>query len=246
MGKVIYKPAGKAGEYSEWAANFYNGCSHACTYCYNNSGLASGTLGGTNVRLKKSLGNERSAYDIFRKELIACKNEIINDDAALHFNFVSDPCLQETIDLNWRCIDYSITNGVPVQILTKRADWIEHPVVQKAFGNPELLRVGFSLTGCDNLEPGASTNGERIEAMKVLHGMGITTWASIEPIIDPNLSFQMISRTAGFCDHYKIGVLSGKKDYTPQQIRCFVAEVNALNLRNVYWKKSLLEFIQKT
>ncbi|KAA6320448.1 hypothetical protein EZS27_029784 [termite gut metagenome] len=33
-GKAIYNPSGKAGEYSYWACNFYNGCSNGCTYCY--------------------------------------------------------------------------------------------------------------------------------------------------------------------------------------------------------------------
>jgi len=27
MGKIIYQPKGAAAEYSEWAANLYNGCS---------------------------------------------------------------------------------------------------------------------------------------------------------------------------------------------------------------------------
>lgn len=244
-GKAIYKPSGKAGEYSPWAANFYKGCPHACKYCYNNKGLTSATLGGTNVRLKTSLVNEQTAFGIFCKELDKCRGSIIRD-GGLHFNFVSDPCLPETIDLNWRCIDYAIANNVTCQVLTKRADWLGHPAVQNALAHPDLLRVGFSLTGCDDYEPGASSNGERIEAMKSLHCMGITTWASIEPIIDPKQSFQMITRTVGFCDHYKIGILSGRKDYSPQQIRSFVAEVSALNLDNVYWKKSLLEFISKT
>ena len=31
---IIYKPKGKAREYSPLAANFYNGCDHGCIYCY--------------------------------------------------------------------------------------------------------------------------------------------------------------------------------------------------------------------
>ncbi len=54
-GKAIYKPNGKAGEFSAWAANFYNGCGHACSYCYNSRGLTSGTLGGTNPLLTVSI-----------------------------------------------------------------------------------------------------------------------------------------------------------------------------------------------
>ena len=84
------------------------------------------------------------------------------------------------------------------------------------------------------MEPGASTNLGRIRAMKELHSAGISTWASIEPVIDPDLSFEMIREMAGFCDHYKIGILSGKKSYTPQQIRDFVAQVQSLGHTSIY------------
>lgn len=163
----------------------------------------------------------------------------------LHFNFVSDPCLPETIDLNWMCIRYAHSQDVPTQVLTKRSDWLAHPIVQKALSHKHLIRVGFSLTGCDELEPGASPNTERIRAMKILHDAGIQTWASIEPIIDPQRSLSMVEQTVNCCDHYKIGVLSGKKNYTPDQIRQFVSMVNALNPHSVYWKKSIINFINK-
>jgi len=240
-GNCIYMPNGKAREYSTWACNLYNGCINVCAYCYNDNSIMKSVLGGNNVRLKKSLVNEATAYDIFCKELEKYREAIIAA-GALHFNFVSDPCIPETITLNWKCIDYAISQGVPCQVLTKRADWLDHPSVQNALSHPELLRVGFSLTGCDELEPGASPNLERIQAMHVLHGAGIPTWASIEPIINVQSSLAMIKQSIDCCDHYKIGILSGKKCYTPKQIRKFIHEVNALNPRSVYWKQSLLEF----
>ena len=242
--KIIYRPAGKAGEYSPWAANFYNGCIHNCEYCYCNNGLLAGTLGGTNVRLKKTLVNEPNAFAIFCKELDKYKDYIIKD-GALHFNFVSDPCLPQTIDLNWKCIEYALLQGVPVQVLTKRADWLDHPAVQDALSNPDLLKVGFTLTGCDDIEPGASPNLDRIKAMQMLHDAGVFTWASCEPIIEPKRTLKMIQKSLDCCDHYKIGILSGKKSYSPQDIRDFVTAVKALNPKDVAWKNSLLEFVRK-
>ena len=100
-----------------------------------------------------------------------------------------------------------------------------------------------SQSGCDDLEPGAGTNDERVKAMSFLHGIGVKTWASIEPIIDPQNSLDMIAKTIGCCDHFKIGILSGQKNYTPDQIRNFKAAVDVLNLKSVYWKESLLEYI---
>lgn len=240
-GNCIYMPNGKAREYSTWACNLYNGCINVCAYCYNDNSIMKSVLGGNNVRLKKSLVNEATAYDIFCKELEKYREAIIAA-GALHFNFVSDPCIPETITLNWKCIDHAISQGVPCQVLTKRADFLDHPSVQNALSHPELLRVGFSLTGCDELEPGASPNLERIQAMRALHGAGIPTWASIEPIIDPQKSLDVVALTINCCDNYKIGILSGKKGYGPDQIRKFIHEVNALNPRSVYWKQSLLEF----
>jgi DNA repair photolyase len=32
--KIIYAPAGQAGEYSPLATNPYRGCGHKCRYCY--------------------------------------------------------------------------------------------------------------------------------------------------------------------------------------------------------------------
>ena len=46
-------------------------------------------------------------------------------------------------------------------------------------------------------------------------------------------------------NHYKIGILSGKKSYSPQDIRDFVTAVNALNPKDVAWKKSLLDYVYK-
>ena len=242
MHKAIYITRGKALEYSKFACNLYLACPGGCVYCYNFKGRAKSTLGGLHVRLKKSLIDEDTAYEIFCKELDKYREAIIAD-GALHFNFVSDPCLPETIVLNWKCIDYAISQGVQCQVLTKRSDWLYHPSPQNALSHPELLRVGFSLTGCDELEPGASPNEDRISAMRELHQAGVPTWVSLEPIISPHKSLLMIEHSLDCCDHYKIGILSGKKSYTPDMIREFVNEVNALNLSSVYFKKSLLAFI---
>ncbi|MGN1216872.1 MAG: hypothetical protein ACI4TD_02735 [Phocaeicola sp.] len=242
--KSIYQPKGKANDYSPWACNLNNDCPHNRVYCYNDHSIMSVNVGGTTVRLKNQLVDETTAYKIFQSELLKYKEQI-KADGALHFNFVSDPCLPETIVLNAMCIDYAISQGVPYQNLTKRADWSNHPSVQNVLPCKDMINVGFSLTGCDDMEPGASTNEQRIWALQVLHDAGVPTWASIEPIIDPHKSYYVIARSQYCCDHYKIGVLSGKKSYTPQQIRDFIMAVNALGLKSVYWKMSLIEFIKK-
>jgi len=77
----------------------------------------------------------------------------------------------------------------------------------------KFLAIGFTLTGCDDWEPKASPNMERVRMMKMLHEKGFKTFASIEPIIDWKKSYQMIVDTVGYCDLYLIGCMSHYKDF---------------------------------
>ncbi len=210
-GKAIYNPSGKAGEYSYWACNFYVGCSNGCEYCYCKKGLLKKTMGGDKPKLKACFKNEEHAIEVFEKELKA--NLPALQEHGLFFSFTTDPFLQETIELTTHAIRMCLYYNVGVKVLTKRADFFK--IIEQKLGgvnwDSDLIAFGFTLTGHDELEPGASTNAERIEAMRKLHGAGFKTWASIEPIVDIGNSFEMIFDTAGYCDLYKVGLMSGKK-----------------------------------
>jgi DNA repair photolyase len=104
------------------------------------------------------------------------------------------------------------------------------------------IAFGFTLTGHNELELNASTNQERIEAIKKLHNAGFKTFASIEPIIDLKSSMDMIKQTIGYCDEYKIGLLSGDKTIKKDELQKFFDEVNLLATTHnfkVYWKDSI-------
>ena len=217
-GKAIYQPAGKAAEYAEWACNFYVGCSNGCTYCYCKKGRGAKILGGDKPTLKKCfLGSEEYALFCFESELN--KNLAELQEKGLFFSFTTDPLLKQTEGLTWSAVAFCNDNNIPVKILTKRADWVDGYVDfinnsnsdNEALEWRKLIAFGFTLTGHDELEPGASTNQERIEAMKKLHDAGFKTFASIEPIVDLGSSYKMIQQTIGFCDLYKVGIESGKK-----------------------------------
>ena len=83
------------------------------------------------MSLKKSLVDTGTAFGIFKAELTRWRTYIIRD-GGLHFNFVSDPCLLETIELNFRCVEEAQSQGVLCKVLTKRSDWLDHRAVQKA------------------------------------------------------------------------------------------------------------------
>lgn len=205
-GKAIYNPLGKAGEYSEWACNFYTGCSNNCEYCYCKKGYM-GRIWSETPKLKKCFTNEDHALEVFKKEMMQNLDRL--QKSGLFFTFTSDPMLPETKELTWAAIAEAIMNNVPVQVLTKRADFID----DRAFTSKasKMIAFGFTLTGHDELEPGASTNKERMIALIELHNRGFRTFASIEPVVDFVSAFSMINITYHACDLYKIGLMSGKK-----------------------------------
>jgi DNA repair photolyase len=219
-GKAIYNPSGKAGEYSFWACNFHVGCSNDCDYCYCKKGVLGSVMGGNVATLKKCFKDEADALRVFEKELK--KNLDSLREHGLFFTFTSDPFLPETIGLTLAAVEICVQNSVPVKLLTKRADFYEQFFTRLTRNNGILETVifleyqryvafGFTLTGHDEIEPGASPNADRIKVMRVLHEHGFKTFASIEPIVDFNSSLAMIKQTAGACDLYKIGLMANKK-----------------------------------
>lgn len=251
--KALYTPKGAAREYAAIGCNFYTGCPHGCTYCYLKRGAPSKVLGGTEVRLKKCFRDYSHALHTFEQEvadnLQRCRHY------GIFFSFTTDPLIKETGELTIDAVQYCARVGVPVWLLTKNAAFLDDDSdfttrkikYLQCDCFPRTLRcihIGFTLTGHDEMEPNASTNAERIEAMRKLHDMGFSTWASIEPVIDWESSFRMIKESIEFCDHYKIGLLSGVKksyynreeaDKAMQDIVYFITEHDS----TLFIKKSL-------
>lgn len=237
-GKAIYTPSGKAGEYSYWAVNFYNGCSANCDYCYCKKGIMS-SLWSTTPKLKKGLTDlnyplrTEKAMEIFKKEV---RNNVHNlREHGLFFNFTSDPFLKETIDLNYDAMQFCNGMGIPVKALTKQTWWIDK------YDIPDNVTIGFTLTGEDDFEKGAPGNLERIDAMEELRGEGYKIWASIEPVINLDSAYNMILRSCYFAHHFKIGPLSGKK-FELSVVNDFIHSVNGFAHNcSIYWKEGFIE-----
>jgi len=206
-------------------------------------------MGGEVPTLKKCFKDEEDALRIFQNEIFL--NLIELRKHGLFFTFTSDPFLPETIDLTIKAIDICIQNSIPVKVLTKRADFYEKFFKRLLSGSPiketilyeqnkSYVAFGFSLTGHDELEPGASTNTERIKAMKILHEGGFKTFASIEPVIDFSISYEIMKETRGFCDLYKVGLESGKQ-YKRLDVKYFVKMLTENIEYPIYFKDSLLK-----
>jgi DNA repair photolyase len=122
------------------------------------------------------------------------------------------------------------------------------------------VSFGWTLTGHDKLEPNASTNAERLTTMKRMSDSGFKTWASIEPVIDFDASYQMITAAvAGGCKHFKIGLLTNNthvvrkpfsfgehhfEAYRRDEAMQFVGYVMEITQgrATVYWKQSFADF----
>lgn len=263
-GKALYNPQGRSGEYSQWAVNFYNGCTGSCEYCYNRRFPI---LSAPRPTLKACFNDERNAFDIATKEIYRNRKDIIRE-GGFFLSFVSDPCLPETIGLTLSLITWAgnlcqyaeskaheedYAGPIPVSVLTKRADWVLGGNVVDSLEScldkesKRYVAFGFTLTGHDEMEPGCSSNADRIKAMKVLHDFGYITWASIEPIIDFRSSLEMIRACAPFCDHFKVGIRTDKKfTCTEEEIVNFVNGIRETVNRTgstVYFKQSFRNLV---
>lgn len=231
-GKAIYTPSGKAGEYSYWAVNFYNGCSANCDYCYCKKGVMA-HLWSTTPTLKKSLIDEIKAQEIFCRE---AKNNLSSlRQNGLFFNFTSDPFLRETIDLNINAMNICNQLEIPVKALTKQTWWIDKYIL------PNNVTIGYTLTGMDDMEKGAASTEDRIKALSYFNISGYKTWASIEPVINIRSSLKMVLDSLDCVDHYKIGPLSGKA-FNRNELMDMIKVVNIMTkYSTIYWKDEYLK-----
>ena len=254
-GKVIYTPKGAALEYGRVGANFYTGCPHNCEYCYLKRGIIGKALGGTEVNLKKTLKDPDTAFVIFEREVARHIDECRKH--GIFFSFTCDPLIMETRCLTLRAIYHCVENGIPVWLLTKDAtfsydpDWMSAVCEEFTPEQKAMTHFGFTLTGRDDMEPGASTNDGRILAMSRVKQAGFKTWASIEPVIDWDSADKVVIGSLDYCDHYKIGLRSGvKRDYyNPQESteRIFrLVYTITSNDRTVYLKESVRRMLRET
>ena len=202
MSKVIYEPKGKAREYGELAVNLYNGCSHGCKYCYV-------------PLITKRDRLEFSKYVKERKNIL----ESIREEAPLYkgrevfMSFTSDPyqAIDKELEFTREAIKVLNRKGVAVCVLTKagKASERDFDLLAKRKKN----RYGATLTFLDEerslrVEPKAATPKERLSALRKAHKLGIPTWVSLEPVLDPQETLNIIKKTHKFVDMFKVGKLN--------------------------------------
>jgi len=81
--------------------------------------------------------------------------------------------------------------------------------------DPKLDCFGSTITTFDDAElaewePKAPRPQDRLAALKEFHDAGIYTWVSMEPVISPATSLQVVALTLQSVDHYKTGLMNAR------------------------------------
>lgn len=200
---IIYEPRGRAREYSPLALNLYDGCDHGCRYCY--------------VPAMRRMTREK--FHANPKPRVVSRDQLVREAGSLRWtnrqvlmSFTSDPyCIAELSYGRTRdALNILLANKVPVAILTKAGATtvLRDMDVITRFGRS--LKLGTTLTFTDDRdsrswEPYAATPDDRLAMLREAYEIGVPTWVSIEPVIDPGQSLDLISASLGFVGEYRIG-----------------------------------------
>jgi DNA repair photolyase len=195
----IYGPKGKAGEYGELALNIYKGCSHGCKYCY-----VSPILYQSPEQFHANPQARTLDYRTLNKELESFRGK------SVFLCFTCDPYqpIDSDLEITREIIQRFRLFQISPNILTKGG--LRSTRDFDLLARDPGAKYGATLTFLnpeDSLkwEPGAALPQERMDALKQAHDLGIKTWASLEPVIDPAQSLQIIQKTKNFVDEYKVG-----------------------------------------
>lgn len=210
---VIYKPRGRALEYAPFACNLYMGCTHGCTYCY-----APGCVRRTSDEWHTGAEARNNILDAFKRDAEwLSKNLPDNDNRRVLFCFLSDPYqpLESKLHITRKCIAIAKNFGIKVDILTKGT----FARVSKDFQlmREAGVRLGVTLSFVTDKrrqkwEPNASSVADRLKILKDAHELGIFTWVSMEPVIDPKEAMLVVDKAHEFVNYWKIGKLNYNKE----------------------------------
>ena len=203
--RIIYEPRGRAEEYALLAASGFGNCGSGCHYCFNYEALCR-----TYEEFRKPYVRKGVLTD-FRKD---CEElAATGEQREILLSFTTDPYneLEDQYQITRAMIQILIENGLHFTILTKgKRPLRDIDLLQE---EPNLCRFGTTLTLIDEMvrelwEPGATPGKFRVECLQYAATHGIRTWASIEPVIYPNQSLELMRLAAPYCQEFRIGKLN--------------------------------------
>lgn len=232
---VIYEPRGKALEYSGLALNLYTGCRHGCTYCYCPSIMRK--------PLDAWASNPHPRKDIL-KQLKREAEKMAGDPREVLLCFMCDPYQSdEAATLTRKALLILEQHQMRVQVLTKAGHRAtkDFDILTRngwRFGSTIMCK---SEATRKTWEPGAPSIQSRYDAVKQAHNLGIKTWVSVEPVVDPVEALAVIGDLLPVVDHWKIGKLNHNREVEASvDWAKFLADVEqALDGKSYYIKKDL-------
>lgn len=241
--KVIYEPKGGAKEYAELACNLYMGCVHGCRYCY-----APSCMRKSDSEWHGAVTPRKDIIKLLTEDARHMREE--NDTRPILFSFVSDPYqpIEADLQITRQALQIAKLYHLNTKVLTKgRAELIRRDLELMKQAKTQL---GVTLCFTDDKmrqewEPDASPVSDRLAILKEAHGLGIYTWVSLEPVINPRQALAVIKKAAPFVDLWKVGKLNHMKSVESLvDWKKFATDVEAL-LKKIsatyYIKNSLRE-----
>ncbi len=204
--KIIYQPAGQAGEYAPFATNPYRGCGHQCVYCY-----VPGVIRMTRPAFDKGAQPRPDYLHKLRADALKFQRAGLAEQVML--SFTTDPYHPGDTTLTRQTIEVLIDHGLGFCTLTKGGT--------RALRDIDLFRPDRDAFACtltsldDNFslkwERKAPVPADRIAALQAFKKRGIFTWVSLEPVLDTTASLAIIAATHEFVDLYKVGRINYSK-----------------------------------
>lgn len=197
--------------------------------------------------------------NVYTKEEKKLLNEVTvsarkfrNSTKQVFLSFLTDPYshFNNETKLTRRVLQILLDHRIPVSILSKGGSNVLQDLdMIKKFG--PNIQVGGSLTFTNNedslkWEKNGALPYQRFEALQYLHEQGIKTWASMEPVIYPEQSLEIMEITKDYVDAYKIGKLNHFQKHEEKfDWKKFLTDAVAImrkNNKRFYIKKDLLAY----
>lgn len=203
MKSVIYETKGRAREFNELAINLFTGCGHQCIYCY----------GADITHQNKDDWENKPRIRVTALDVLQSARawKARGETRRVLLCFVTDPYqpIEQETQLTRKCIMALHEHGLNVIILTKggiRSIRDFDLLTPKDAYATTLTCLGE--TQSRQWEPNAATPLERMAALKQAHDEGIETWVSFEPVIYPEVTYELLLLTQNYVGHYKVGTMN--------------------------------------
>lgn len=210
---------------------YYNGCKHACAYCYAS-------------QLAKSMGFRFDEYkstnvDLLRSRLKHPKGkwrEFIEAKHPIRLGGMSDPFTDAEASVTRLVIETLNEFEYPYMIFTKSDRILE--CLDIIDSKHAQVQISVSTKYEHLLEPGAPENERRFAACKTLSDAGIKVIGRLAPIIPLNPDGMPIYNTPPVCDSFDFDFI---EDFELSGAKGIIAEM--MRLTPLLRKNKLYEFL---